>query len=66
MTRMTRRDWLARMTAGTLALGMGQLRDALANGSVAGGVARVRGDVRINGQPAKRGMEVKPGDAIST
>ena len=30
------------------------------------GVARVRGDVRINGKPAQRGMEVKPGDVITT
>jgi hypothetical protein len=29
-------------------------------------VARVRGDARINGQPAQRGMAVKPGDVITT
>lgn len=49
-----------------LALGMAQLRGALARGSVEPGVARVRGDVRINGRPARRGMEVKPGDVIVT
>ena len=65
---MSRRAWLARAAAGgaVLALGMAQLRHALANGAVSGGVARVRGAVRINGQPAKQGMEVRPGDAVST
>jgi hypothetical protein len=47
-------------------MGMAQLRRALARGEVPSGVARVRGDARINGQPAQRGMEVKPGDVITT
>ena len=66
--RVSRRIWLARAVAGgaALALGMSQLRRALALGSVEPGVARVRGDVRINGRPAQRGMEVKPGDVITT
>jgi hypothetical protein len=56
------------MAAGNvaIALGMAQLRRALAMGSITPGVARVQGDVRVNGQPAKRGMEVKPGDVITT
>jgi hypothetical protein len=56
------------MAAGgaALAAGMAQLRDALARGTVEPGVARVRGDVRINGNPAQRGMEVRPGDVITT
>jgi hypothetical protein len=68
MAGMSRRAWLARMaaTGGALAAGMAQLRLALALGSVAPGVARVRGDVRINGKPAQRGMEVRPGDVITT
>lgn len=69
MTGISRRAWLARMAAGggaALALGMARLRHALAMGAVEPGVARVRGDVRINGQPARRGMEVKPGDLITT
>lgn len=63
---ITRRAWLARMTAGgaALALGMARLRQALAMGSVEAGIARVRGDVRVNGQAARRGMEVKPGDVV--
>ena len=45
---------------------MAGLRNALAAGSVEKGVYRVRGDVRINGTPAKEGMDVKAGDVIST
>jgi len=68
MKGASRRSWLARAAAGgaALALGMMRLRDALAVGAVEPGVARVRGDVRINGKPAQRGMEVKPGDVITT
>ena len=49
-----------------LAIGMAQLRRALARGAVETGIARVRGDVRVNGMPARVGMEVKPGDVITT
>jgi hypothetical protein len=68
MAGISRRAWLARMAAGSAALasGMAQLRHALALGTVEPGVARVRGDARINGKPAQRGMEVKPGDVITT
>jgi hypothetical protein len=68
MRRITRRAWLARMAASSAALasGMAQLRCALARGVVEPGVARVLGDVRINGKPAQRGMEVRPGDVITT
>jgi hypothetical protein len=68
MRRITRRAWLKRMAAGgaALAAGMGELRRALAVGEIPSGVARVRGDARINGKPAQRGMEVKPGDVITT
>jgi hypothetical protein len=56
------------MAAGgaALATGMAQLRRALARGAVETGVARVRGEVRINGTPARVGMEVRPGDVITT
>ena len=65
---ITRRAWLARMATGgaALALGMAQLRQALAMGTVEAGIARVRGDVRVNGQAARQGMEVKPGDVVVT
>lgn len=64
MKGISRRTWIARAAA--LALGMAQLRRALAMGAVEAGVARVRGDARINGKPAQRGMEVRPGDVITT
>ena len=65
---MSRRAWLARAAAGgaALAAAMAGLRRALARGAVEPGVARVRGDARINGKPAQRGMEVRPGDVITT
>jgi ribosomal 50S subunit-recycling heat shock protein len=68
MKVISRRTWLTRAAAGgaVLVLGMAQLRRALAQGAVAPGVARVRGDVRINGKPAQRGMEVGPGDVVTT
>lgn len=68
MKGVSRRVWLARAAAGGagLALGMMRLRDALAAGAVEKGVSRVRGDVRINGKPARRGMEAKPGDIVTT
>jgi hypothetical protein len=67
MSGLTRRDWLARVTAGSaaLALEMAHLRRALAAGAVKKGIARVKGDVRIGGEPAKPGMEVRP-DAVIT
>lgn len=68
MTGNSRRDWLKRAAAGgmAVALGLAHLRRALAMGEVEAGVARVRGDVLVNGQAARRGMVVKPGDAVVT
>ncbi len=43
-----------------------QLRAALAAGTVPPGVARIRGDVRINGKPAEPGQRVGAGDVIVT
>ncbi len=60
------RRTLLKLSAALLALRMAWLRDALAAGSVEKGVHRVRGDVRINGTPAKEGMDVKAGDVITT
>ncbi len=42
------------------------VRDALAARNIERGAYRVRGDARINGAPARRGMDVKPGDAVNT
>jgi ribosomal 50S subunit-recycling heat shock protein len=68
MKEMSRRAWLAGTAAGgaALALEMALLRHALAAGAVGKGVSRLRGDVRLNGKPARRGMQVRPGDVITT
>jgi len=67
MESLSRREWLTRTAAGAAAvvLGLERLQEALAAGAVPGGMARVRGDVRIGGAPATRGMEVKPGDTVT-
>jgi len=57
---LSRRAWLQ----GTAALLV--VRDALGAGSVEEGVYRVRGEVRINGVAAKKGLRVMPGDALAT
>jgi hypothetical protein len=57
---VSRRRWLQ----GTAALLI--VREALAAGKIEKGVYRVRGDARINGAPAREGMDVKPGDAVTT
>jgi hypothetical protein len=55
-----RRRWLQGAAALLL------VRGALAAGKIEKGVYRVRGDVRINGAPAKEGMDVKAGDTVVT
>ena len=65
--RAGRRFWLRSAAAATVAAaGMLRLRVALAAGAVPPGVARIKGDVRINGKPAERGQRVGPGDLIVT
>ena len=65
--RRTRRNWLRGAAAETLAAaGMLRLRAALAAGTLPPGVARITGDVRINGKPAERGQRVGPGDVVVT
>ncbi len=68
MTGVTRRAWMARMAAGgaMAALEMARLRQALAADAVQQGIAQVRGEVRIGDVPARRGMEIKPGEVITT
>lgn len=53
-----------RFLAGAAALLV--VRDLLAAGALEKGVYRVSGEARINGAPARRGMEVRPGDAVTT
>lgn len=55
-----RRGWLLASAALLL------VRDALAAGRIEKGVYRVRGDARINGAPAKEGMDVMAGDTVVT
>lgn len=59
-----RREWL--VSASSISVQLFFLRRALAAGSVEKGVARVQGDARINGVPAKEGMDVKAGDVVTT
>lgn len=42
------------------------VRDALAAGTLEKGVYRVSGEARINGVPARAGMDVKAGDTVVT
>jgi len=49
---------------GTVALLV--VRDALAQGRMEKGIYRVRGDVRVNGEPAKEGSQVRAGDSIAS
>lgn len=46
----------------------GLIRDALANGKapVAPGIHKLRGEVTVNGKPAREGQLVVPGDSIAT
>ena len=64
--RPERRRYLRAGAVAALALQFAWLRGLLAAGSVEKGVYRVRGDVRINGAPAREGMDVKAGDVITT
>jgi hypothetical protein len=64
--RASRRRLLGGATAAFIAAQMAWLRDALAAGSLEKGVYRVRGDVRINGNPAREGMDLHGGDVITT
>lgn len=52
--------------AAALAAHMALLQRALAAGTVEKGVYRVRGDARINGEPARQGQEIRPGDTVAT
>src|SRR5262245_28176110 len=45
---------------------MVRLREALAAKAIAKGIARMRGEVTVNGKPGEEGMRLKPGDAIVT
>lgn len=61
---MARRAFLIGSAA--LAAQLAVLRHALALGTVEKGVYRVRGDARINGEPARQGQEIRAGDTVTT
>ena len=63
---IARRRWIALSGAALLAARLGALREALAAGRLEKGVYRVRGEARVNGVPAREGMDVKAGDVITT
>lgn len=62
---ISRRQWLG-LAGLTLSARWAMVREALATGQLEKGVYRVRGDVRVNGAPARQGMDVKAGDVVST
>ena len=64
--RASRRRLIGRALAAAVAVQMAGLRELLAAGSVEKGIHRLRGDVRVNGVPAKEGMDVKAGDVVTT
>lgn len=61
----TRREWLKRALLGGAAMPL-LLRDALAADKRPSGMVAVKGEVLINGRPAKLGAALKPGDSVAT
>ena len=60
-----RRRWLKLALAGGAALPL-LLRDALAAGGQGSAMVEVKGEVLINGRPARKGAAVMPGDSVAT
>lgn len=63
---LTRRGWLKLAAIAGIGPLLAAMRGAFAAGSVERGVHSARGDARINGAPAQRGTEVRPGDILTT
>ena len=65
---MNRRRWIRNLGAGLLAQYLNSLHAAWAAGKnpLPPGIHRLSGDVRLNGETAREGMQVKPGDSIAT
>jgi hypothetical protein len=63
---MSRRRLLQLAAGLPLAAALARVRQALAAGSLEKGVYRASGDARVNGVPAKPGMDVRAGDVITT
>jgi hypothetical protein len=49
-----------------LAARLGVLRETLAAGKLEKGIYRAQGEARVNGAPAREGMDVRAGDVITT
>jgi hypothetical protein len=60
-----RRDWLKLALAGGVAVPL-LIRAALAAGERASGMVDAKGEVLINGRPARTGDAVNPGDRVAT
>lgn len=60
-----RREWLKRTLLAGAALPL-LLRDVLAASARPNGLLQVKGEVSVNGRPAKLGAALKPGDSVAT
>jgi hypothetical protein len=60
-----RRKWLKRALLGGMAMPL-LLRSVLAASDRPNGLLQVRGEVLVNGRPAKLGTALKPGDGVAT
>jgi len=60
-----RREWLKRALLGGAAMPL-LLREALAASKRPNGLLEVKGEVLINGRPAKLGAALSPGDSVAT
>ena len=60
-----RRDWLRRALLAGMAIPL-LIRDAAAARARRSEVVEIKGEVRINGKPARAGAAVKPGDSVAT
>ena len=61
----SRREWLKRALLGGAAMPL-LLRDVLAASARTSGLLEVKGEVLINGRPAKQRASLKPGDSVAT
>ena len=60
-----RREWLKRALLAGAAMPL-LLRDVLAASARPNGLLQVKGEVLVNGRPAKLGAALKPGDSVAT
>ena len=64
-TERSRREWLKRALLAGAAMPL-LLRDVLAASARPNGLLQVKGEVLVNGRPAKLGAALKPGDSVAT